>query len=134
MTLAANALQKAIYDRLSDALDPVEVYDHIPQGTAFPYVVIGADSSVAWDDKTADGQEFTCTVHAWDALKAGRKSVKQVMQDVYAALHRREEALSLPGLMECRCEYAETFQEAASESNADQYYHAVMRFRFMIQP
>lgn len=135
MSLAANALQAAIYARLVSQLGPVPVYDHVPQDSAFPYVMIGADTAIPWDTKTTDGQEFTCTIHAWDALKAGRKSVKTIMQDVYTALHHQQANLAVAGftLILIRCEYTETIQETAEEGSPDHYYHGIMRFRALVQ-
>lgn len=134
MTLAANAIQKGVYDRLKAQLADVAVYDHVPQGVAAPYIVIGNDTSIPWDTKTEDGQEITLTIHAWDYLSAGRKSVKTIMQRIYAALHRQEASVSVSGhaLILMRCEYAETFQDTAAASEADHYYHGVMRFRALV--
>lgn len=135
MTLAANAIQSAIYRRLKAEVAPVPVFDHIPQDSAFPYAVIGADTAIPWDVKGADGQEFTCTIHAWDAIRAGRKSVKSILQAIYDALHHKEEQIAVEGfaLSLMRCEYSETFQETAEEGSPDKYYHGVMRFRALVQ-
>ena len=132
--MSANAVQKAIYQRLSAALS-VPVYDHIPQGAAFPYVVIGADTAIPWDTKSSAGQEYTLTVHCWDALKAGRKSVKAVMDAIHAALHRQEALIPVEGasLTEIVQEYAESFQETGYEGDSDHYYHGVQRFRAMVE-
>jgi hypothetical protein len=135
MTLAANEIQKAIFVRLTAQLAGTPVYDHVPQDSAFPYVVIGADTSIPWDTKTNDGQEFTCTFHVWDKLAAGRKSVKSLMQNIYSALHQQESNLSLSGftVVLMRCEFTETYQETAVEGEVDHYYHGVMRFRALVR-
>lgn len=127
MTLALNPLQAALYARLTAQL-AVPVYDFVPQGSAFPYVVLGEDTAIPWDTKTADGQEFTCTLHVW-AKGAGRKDLKTAMQAVYLALHEREVDVGLPGLLLLRCEYAGTLQDPAQPGDTDHYFHGVMRFR-----
>ena len=134
MTLAANALQKAVYARLTASLGGVAVYDHAPQNAAFPYVLIGDDTAVTWDTKTRDGQEYTLTIHCWDAPKAGRKSVKAVAAQIYAALHRQEDSIPVTGyrLVLLIWEFMDTFQEPA-EGDADRYYHGVLRFRALVQ-
>lgn len=133
MTLAANAIQKAIYERLVSQLT-VSVYDFVPQDVEPPYVVIGADTSIPDRSKTEDGQQFTCTIHAWDSPRAGRKGVKAILGVIYAALDRQEDAMSVPGyqLVEIRYDFHDTFQEAAFEGDTDHHYHGVMRFRALV--
>lgn len=134
MASPGNALQKAIYERL-DAQLSVPVYDHVPQGQAAPYVVIGADTLTDWSTKTQAGWEFTVTIHAWDFEKAGRKSVKTVLSDAYDALHQQEANVTVTGfqLVQIRFEFEETFQETAVEGPADRYYHGVQRYRAVVQ-
>src|SRR5690349_19644254 len=91
-----NELQAAIYTRLTgysaltDALDGTKVYDHVPQNTNAPYVVIGDDTLIEDDTKSANGWECTINIHSWDFEKAGRKSIKTIMGHIYAALHKQE--------------------------------------------
>lgn len=134
MSLAANAIQKGIYDRLIAQLSGVGVYDHVPQGTAAPYVVIGEDTSVPWNTKSFDGQQYTLTLHVWDYFKAGKKSVKTIMQNVYAALHRQESAVTVTGfrLVLLECEFTTVMQDTTAVSEIDHYYHGVMRFRALV--
>lgn len=135
MSLAANEFQRALYTRLSDQLD-AEVYDHVPQGAEPPYVVIGEDTSIPWRGKSDDGQEFTATIHAWTYQSAGRRAVKALMQEVYEALDRHEEALPMEEF-HCAaiwCEFTQTFQEfGAADADGQNYYHAVLRFRALVE-
>ena len=136
MTHPANALQAAIYTRLTSQLDPTPVYDHVPQNSSYPYVVIGADTLL--DDSTKDSPRWnaTLTVHAWDRPKAGRKSVKTIIGQIYDALNRQEGNVSLTGfsLISLLHEFDETYQESGVEGSNDHYYHGVMRFRAIIRP
>lgn len=136
MSLAVNEFQRALYARLASQLPAsTKVYDFVPQDAAFPYVVIGQMTSLADDTKTEEGQQLTCTLHAWNAPNSGRKATNAVMQAIYAALHRQEETLTLTGftLTELVCEFTETFQETAIEGASDRYYHGVMRFRAIVE-
>lgn len=140
MAMPLNALQAAIYSRLTGysalttALGGSKVYDHVPQRTVAPYVVIGDDTSVDFDTKTSNGWEVTLTIHCWDFEKAGRKSVKAIMGHIYDALHKAESSITVTGfsLVMIYCEFQQTFQETAIEGASDHYYHGVQRFRAII--
>ena len=99
------------------------VYDHVPQGTAYPYVVIGEDTAIEWDTDTSDGVESTLTIHVWSRLK-GRRETKEIMELIYDALHRAE--LQIEGLHSVFCywEFSETFLDPDGETR-----HGVTRFR-----
>lgn len=140
MTAPFNALQAGIYTRLTGysslttALGGSKVYDNVPQGTVAPYVVIGEDTSVDFDTKTGNGWEITLTLHCWDFLAKGRKSVKNLQSLIYDALHNQESNVTVTGfsLIMLRCEYNESFQDTTIDGGADNYYHGVMRFRAII--
>ncbi len=135
MTLASNALQKAIYDRLTSQLGvSPKVYDFVPQAAIYPYVVIGDVTSLPWDTKTEDGQEFTVTIHAFDK-GAGKKSVQAIAENIYAALHQKESNIAPTGntVILCRCEFSEAFQDPTPEGQSDHYFHAVQRYRVLTQ-
>jgi hypothetical protein len=67
-----NALQAGIYTRLvgysalTTALGGSKVYDHVPQNTSAPYVLIGEDTIVEADTKTSNGWDCTLTIHVWE--------------------------------------------------------------------
>lgn len=139
MAAPLNAFQVGIFNRLTGysalttELGGAKVYDHVPQGTAAPYVLIGDDTLIESDTKTGNGWELTITVHTWDFLRAGRKTVKEIMEHIYDALHKQETNVTVSGfsLTYLHCEYQETFQERA-EGATDMYYHGVQRFRALI--
>lgn len=86
-----NELQKAIYDKLkaSAALTAIvgqRVYDDVPQGSQFPYVVLGDDITSAWDTDCKAGFSALITVHGFSRYQ-GRKEAKAIGDAVYAALH-----------------------------------------------
>lgn len=136
-----NALQAGIYTRLTGysalttALGGARIYDHVPQNSAFPYVMIGDDTAIEADTKSHEGWEVTLTLHAWDYAAAGGKSVKAILGHLYDALHRKEANVTVIGfqLVLLNVEFTRTFQESATEGASDRYYHGVMRARAIIR-
>lgn len=64
-------LQQSIYTRLTgDATlmaDITGVYDHVPEGTQFPYVTIGAATAIPRGAHDRYGRRTTETLHVWSA-------------------------------------------------------------------
>ena len=94
-------LQQAVFAALTgDAVlqgflgSPARVFDHVPQDSQFPYLVIGEDATGPFDTKTEDGMEHRFTVHAWSRYR-GLKETKQLMAAVTAVLEAQN--LSIPG-------------------------------------
>ena len=122
-------IQQAIYAKLvghNELIDRIEgVYDHVKQGTEYPYVVIGDDTAAEWDTDTSLGTEATITIHAW-SRQYSRREVKEIMQLVYEALHRQP--LSIPELQGvlCKWEFSESFMESDGVTR-----HGVTRFRIL---
>lgn len=87
-------IQQAVYNALignpyvSDLVDG-RIYDNVPQGTDYPYIVIGDDTTIPWDTDTETGSESTLTLHVWSRYY-GRYEVKAIMEAIYTTLHRRE--------------------------------------------
>lgn len=141
MSTPSNALQKAIYQRLTGyapltaLIGSSQVFDFVPEDAQPPYVLIGDDTAIDWGSKSADGWETTLTIHAWDFEKAGRKSVKAILSAIYDALHRQEASVTVTGftLVQLRWEFEQTFQDASAEGQSDRYYHGVQRYRALIQ-
>lgn len=133
MTLAVNALQKAIYTRLTSQLS-TPVYNHVPQASAFPYVVIGEKTSAPWRGKTDDGQECTITLHVWSNA-AGDKECADILVSLYAALDRQEANVSVTGytLILLECDFTQVLPDYGNDGDPDHYYHGVMRMRALIQ-
>ena len=68
------AIQTAIYQALSTLSYPV--YDDVPQNAAFPYIVIGEDTSIPFDDDCNTGAESTITIHVW-SIYSGRSRLNK---------------------------------------------------------
>lgn len=140
MSHPANALQAGIYNRLSgysaltSAIGSGKVFDHVPQDTAAPYVLIGDDTLIEADTKTGNGWEATVTIHCWDFEVAGRKSVKTIMGLIFDALHNQESNITVTGfaLTFIRREFEDSLQETGEAGATDHYYHGIQRFRALI--
>ena len=86
-----NELQKAIYQILAASL-PLQaivagrIFDEVPQGEHFPYIVIGDDDLKPWDLDCKLGFEALITIHAFSRYK-GRKEAKEIGAKIYDLLH-----------------------------------------------
>ena len=63
------------------------VYDDVPEGAAYPYVVMGEMTGRDWSDKFEPGQEVYSTKHIWSQYK-GRKEVVEIGDGILQALSR----------------------------------------------
>jgi hypothetical protein len=131
MQSAQWALQKAIYGRLSSSLAGTPVYDYVPEGTAYPYVVVGDCTEVEYASKTWDGVETTCTVHGWSDYH-GRFGAADLVNDAVAAIMGT--TLDLSGdSMTCitqRYEFGTVLEDSTEAGTA--LYHGVARMRFRV--
>lgn len=85
-------LQKAIYSALDTALT-CGVYDHVPQGATYPYVVI--DSQLATDRQSLIAQRERIFVYlsVWSDYK-GQKEVLSIMASIRSALQNAKLTLT----------------------------------------
>lgn len=120
------ALQQAIYTRLSDQLS-VEVYDHVPQDAAYPYVTIGEGTESEWDTDDSLGIDATINIHVWSRYR-GRKEVKQLQDQIYAALHRYDLPVSGADTVLVNFEFADSFVDPDGLTR-----HGVQRFRIITE-
>jgi hypothetical protein len=120
-------IQEALFDKLNESevlkASVTGIYDNVPQGTEYPYVVIGEDTGIAWDTDDCNGVNSTLTLHIWTRY-SGRKECKDIMNIVYGVLHRCN--LNITGMVAVTCdwEFSETYSEGDGETR-----HGVMRFR-----
>jgi hypothetical protein len=135
------ALQKVVYDRLSNFPGMPQVYDEdsVPQpssaedAAAFPYVTVGDTTAVPMNTDDSTGAECTLAVHVWSRYH-GYKEVRAIQALVYEALNRKVEelragfaALSLH-LLEIEWEFTEkSFIDADGVTR-----HGVQRFRVLL--
>jgi len=99
------------------------VYDHVDQGTAYPYVVMGEDAAAEWDTDTEQGAESLLTIHTWSREK-GRLQTKEIQQQIYEVLHRKELVINDAVFYSIFWEFSDSFLDPDGETR-----HGVMRFR-----
>lgn len=131
MALHSFNLQKAVYAALNGSVTglsgaSVSVYDDVPEGTSYPYVVIGEETAINAGTKNLDGVEHTLTLHIWSGYR-GRREIKEIMQSIYSLLHDTAITVTGASLVMIRQEFATTLEEADGITR-----HGVMRFRVVM--
>ena len=114
------------YAPLNDKVED-RIYDHIPQGTEYPYINIGDDTSLEWDTDDSDGSENTLTIHVW-SRERGRREAKQIMEDIYNVLHRAELVITGIDAVYCYYDFGETYLDPDGVTR-----HGVIRFRIVVE-
>jgi len=120
-------LQQAVYGALTgdSALMALVrgVYDHVPQGSAFPYVVIGEGTARAWGAAGLDGIEATLAIHVW-SRERGLREIKTVSAEIHRIPHDASLALAGHTLVSLRFAFAESALEPDGATR-----HGVISFR-----
>ena len=123
-------LQKSIFNALDgdSTLQNLvtDVYDFVPENTAFPYVKVGEETSTDNGTKTLQGNEHTLVIHSFSRYR-GSKEVKEIMSRIYALLH--ESSLSVTGasLVNLRFEFSDVIKENDGFTS-----HGLQRFRAVV--
>ena len=126
----ASELQQTVFNALdqSSTLQNLvtDVYDFVPESTAFPYVKIGEQTMV--DDGTKDkkGSDFTIEVHTFSRYR-GSVEIKNIMSVVYDILHESSLSVSGASLVNMRFEFSDIIKE-----NDGLTTHGVQRFRAFV--
>jgi hypothetical protein len=102
------------------------VFDDVPEGTAYPYIVIGDDTATNISAKGLDIHEHTLNIHIWSQYR-GRRDIKEIMQRVYTALN--DVTLSVSGALgiNIKHEFDTTIVEGDGITR-----HGIMRFRAVV--
>ena len=134
MALHSWPLQQAVFTKLntSNITDYANnaitgVFDDVPENTAYPYVVIGEETSVNLGTKTLDAHEHTLTIHAWSQYRGGMRDVKVIMQQIFTALHNSDITVSGASLVNIRHEFEQVLLEQDGITR-----HGIMRFRVVV--
>ena len=83
------------------------IYDRAPEGVAFPYVSIGAETGSPWEGSTLSGWEMVLQIDIW-SRKPGAVEARQAMAAVSAALHRAEMTIAGNAFVLCNLESQRT--------------------------
>lgn len=133
MPLASALLpvQRAIFAALTaDATLPgkvVGIFDQVPDGTGFPYIVIGEATEALADTQDHDGRDITCTLHVWSQAK-GFTECLSLAQDLNRILHHQILPLVGASWIYCSCELLEPMHDPDGITR-----HAVLQYRLFVQ-
>ncbi len=126
------AVEEALYSRLMAAtasgqpLEGVGIHDHVTQGAAYPYLVIGEFFPTDYSDKGTPGMEIIAQLHLWSQA-ASSKQLKTLQAAVYNLLN------NLPLTLVGHVNYLIRFQSAISlqveQDNLTR--HAVLKYRIL---
>ena len=126
----ASALQQTVFNALdqSSTLQNLvtDVYDFVPESTAFPYVKIGEQTMVDNGTKNKQGTDFTIEVHTFSRYR-GSVEIKNIMSVVYDILHESSLSVSGADLINMRFEFSDIIKE-----NDGLTTHGVQRFRVFV--
>jgi len=128
VTVGQFAFQQALYTKLSSDSTltsslGASVFDDVPQGSNYPFVQIGEDSTADFSTKDLVGSETTVNIHVW-SRSHGAKETKQIMDRVHTLLH--DVSLSVTGynFVNGRFEFSDVLRDPDGITR-----HGVMRFR-----
>jgi hypothetical protein len=121
---ASWALQQAVFAALSadtavHALIADRLYDAVPRGAAFPYVVIGDAEETA----AATEEEHTLSLHIW-SRGGGHREIKTIAAAVRTALETAALAVAGHTLIDLRFSSADYARQSDGETT-----RAVLRFK-----
>jgi predicted nucleotidyltransferase len=105
-----NALQKAVYNALDAALS-CKVYDAVPQGAAYPYVVIDRIDANNADYLISRKDESYLYLSVWSVYR-GQREVNDIMAAMDAALHRQKLAMDDGRMVICFVQRKSTMRDA----------------------
>jgi hypothetical protein len=115
MNSAINALDKAVYDRLSLALSrsSIPIYDDVPDNAKYPYVVMGEGSEEPELSTLSTLSRNTQTIHIWSKYR-GNKEVCGIIDIICAAFDdplSMETGFSQVELIPARSEVTRVFDQ-----------------------
>ena len=115
----------AVTDLLAEGDD--SVFDHVPQASPFPYLVVGESTARPFDSKTEDGLDQQVTLHVWSRQR-GMKELKTIMAAVLAALDRATPTVSGHDLVDLRFVFSTTRLDRDGFTR-----HGLQRFRVLTE-
>lgn len=128
MTDLSLAVQDGLYEKLSANVTLAPVYQHTPDGTEPPVVIIGQDVFTAEGDKSGRLERHTCEIITL-VRGSSRKALYALQAEVYAALHG--EPITFAGATLS----APAFLDADDELLEDgKTYYGRQRFEVWAQP
>lgn len=124
--------QQAIFSHLNGNIGAT-VYDDVPDLPSgmplanFPYVVIGDDTSTAWDTDDRTGANVTVTLHVWSRA-SGFKETKAILAAIYERLNRAQLTADGFNIIDCLWEFSDAMRDPDGQTR-----HGVARYRITMQ-
>jgi hypothetical protein len=131
MTVSQFALQSKIFttlntdNTLTNTLG-ANVFDDVPEETAFPLVVLGEDTTVDFSTKDLVGSETTINIDIFSRYR-GSKETKNIMDRIHTLLHDSSLTVSGVNLINLRFEFSDVIRDPDGITR-----HGIMRFRAII--
>lgn len=119
-------VQTAVYGLLTAAPATYNVYDAVPQGVAYPYIVIGGFDAMPDEDLGAVTTDASLTLHTWSNY-AGKSQTHTMLQFIRARL----DGVSVSGTWAFTEDFAEIMEDASSTASA-RLFHGVTRYRVRV--
>ncbi len=120
------AVQTAVYTLLTAVPATYPVYDAVPQGAAYPYIVIGGFDALPDEEIGATTTDATMTFHTWSNY-AGKSQTHTILQFVRARLDN----IAVSGTWAFSEDFTEIMEDASSTA-ASRLYHGVTRYRVRV--
>lgn len=83
-------VRRAIYDALrnDEALNAMVfgIYDHVPQGSAYPFIALGETDCRDWSSMTCAGSEHRLVIQVW-SREGGQAQCLEILERLHATLH-----------------------------------------------
>lgn len=115
----------ALTDLLAEGAD--SILDHVPPGTAFPYVVIGEMTTRPFDTQTHQGCDLALALHAY-SQGSGMKEVKSIVSALTDALH--DQVFVVPNQTLILCQKTDTSMTLEQDGVTR---HGVIRLRIITE-
>lgn len=79
-----------------------DIYDYIPRGKPYPYIIVHITDSDEWDTDTDNGEEHSVYFNIWDD-KEGSKRVNQILRRIHELFHNNTSySLTDHNMVNCR--------------------------------
>lgn len=135
MSSASWALQQGVFSALTDDATLAgllggsgRLYDHVPQGAACPYVVLGPVTARDWSTAGEEGCEHILALHVWSQA-SGKHEAQEIAERLRSRLHEASLSLSGHRLVNLRHEFTEVRRESDGR-----HVRAHLRFRAVTEP
>jgi hypothetical protein len=116
------ALLKGVFDNLK-LQSEWQVFNNVPSGSEYPYIVIGDDTFDADNTDSFKGFSVTSTVHTWSDKRSDLE-IRQMQDYIFNTFNSENLSISGYNLVNCYEEYSETFLDPDGITR-----HGVQRFR-----